>query len=151
MKHSGFTLIELVVVILIIGVLAAISIPKFLSATGQARTSELPGGMRTIMFAEDIYHSETDTFIACPWIDANNDNVNDNFNELLGIKIVGTYFHYGTSLDGDGYQAEGWIGKSFGGLALNTKVSISEDHIYTYEGDSDDIARLKSYSRAFLR
>ncbi len=38
-KQRGFTLIELVVVIIILGVLAAVAVPKFTDLSGDARTA----------------------------------------------------------------------------------------------------------------
>ena len=43
MKREGFTLIELVVVLVIIGFLAAIAIPKFVDLTGQAKKASEDG------------------------------------------------------------------------------------------------------------
>ena len=42
-KQSGFTLIELVMVIVILGILAAVALPKFVNLGGNARTSVIQG------------------------------------------------------------------------------------------------------------
>lgn len=48
--HSGFTLIELVVVITILGILAAFAVPRFVALEGEAReatTEALSGSVRS--------------------------------------------------------------------------------------------------------
>ena len=42
-KQSGFTLIELVIVIIVLGILAATAVPKFIDLQGDARASALRG------------------------------------------------------------------------------------------------------------
>lgn len=54
-KKSGFTLIELMIVILIIGVLIAIAIPNFIAATDKAKIASLKSNMRTLKLAVETY------------------------------------------------------------------------------------------------
>jgi len=54
MNRRGFTLIELVMVIVIIGILAAIAIPRFVDLTGQADQAATRGGLGAIRAAAAI-------------------------------------------------------------------------------------------------
>ena len=58
-SNKGFTLIELVVVIAILGILAGIAIPRFMDATATARGAKIVADMRTIDSAIMMYNAKT--------------------------------------------------------------------------------------------
>jgi len=57
-KQSGFTLIELVVVIIILGILAVTAAPKFINLQSDARVSTLQGMKAAIQGANSLYYSK---------------------------------------------------------------------------------------------
>ena len=56
-KQKGFTLIELVLVIVILGVLAAIALPKFVALQADARIAKMNGALASIKAAAVLAHS----------------------------------------------------------------------------------------------
>ena len=56
-KHSGFTLIELVIIIVILGILAAFAIPKYITLDKEARISKVNGLKSAIRSAALMTHA----------------------------------------------------------------------------------------------
>jgi len=70
-NKKGFTLIELIILVAIIGILADIAIPNFLKFQAKARQAEAKSNLSAIYVAQLAYFSNTNTYantIAAPAI-----------------------------------------------------------------------------------
>ena len=55
MKYKGFTLVEILIVVIILGILAAIVIPQFTQASNDARMSSLTSDLQTVRAQVELY------------------------------------------------------------------------------------------------
>ena len=57
-REAGFTLVELLVVMLILGLLAAIAIPSFFNQRDKAKDADAKAGVRTAQTAMETYATD---------------------------------------------------------------------------------------------
>lgn len=62
LKASGMTLIEIMIVIVIIGIIAAIAYPNFVDYVREARRADAMGQLLTLQMAEEEYRLKNTTY-----------------------------------------------------------------------------------------
>jgi type IV pilus assembly protein PilA len=62
-RNAGFTLTELMITVVLIGILAAIAIPNFLSYQAKSRRAEAYANVVAIATSELSFQAETDTYV----------------------------------------------------------------------------------------
>jgi prepilin-type N-terminal cleavage/methylation domain-containing protein len=124
MTKQGFTLIELMVVIVIIGVLASLAIPRFTDASVKAKIAEAP---RVIASFESAYLAGV--------AEGNVSSANLVF-ETTGVNNDSKWFSYTlmgcaqeTAKDADGIQAgvRATMGKIPSGQTMHNSYNVNSD------------------------
>jgi prepilin-type N-terminal cleavage/methylation domain-containing protein len=86
-RQKGFTLIELMIVVVIIGILAALAIPRFMAATTKSKQSEAKGILKQIYTMERTYRQANNTYwgagVSADAAVANRDNF-----ATIGVQVM---------------------------------------------------------------
>ena len=99
-NQKGFTLIELMIVVAIIGILAAIAIPNFLNYQLKAKTAEAKTNIGAIRTSQDSYKAENDVYLDCA---ANTGTFNTGQKQTWTIVAASGFDTIGFEPSGDVY------------------------------------------------
>ena len=85
-NRKGFTLIELMIVVVIIGILAALAIPRFMAASKKSKISEAKLVVKQIWTASQVYYEEQGAYPPAATLDIFADGVLNA--DLAGIGLI---------------------------------------------------------------
>ncbi|GJA05779.1 prepilin-type N-terminal cleavage/methylation domain-containing protein [Aeromonas caviae] len=137
-KQSGFTLIELVIVIIILGILAVTAAPKFLNLQDDARLAAANGVKASLQSSSQLVYSKA----AIQGIESSSGAVS------VAGTTVDTSFGYPVNADaGKTVALDGWSGAMSGTIATfkpsnepNSKCAVTYNNAITAAGGVPSIA-----------
>lgn len=103
-SESGFTLVELLVVMLILGLLAAIAVPSFFNQRDKARDADAKAGVRTAQTAMETYATDNGgayTGATVALLEGIENTLNDVNLAPAPVVTAGTYTVSATSTTGN--------------------------------------------------
>lgn len=120
-KRKGFTLLELLIVVVIIGVLATFAIPQFLKATERARYGKAQNTLSLISQGVKMYYADTGDF-------TNNIQELDAYVEIYNQQNADKDWTY--SVNGSAAASYTVEATRSGGSYNGDNVTLSQDNVW---------------------
>ena len=146
LKAKGFTLIELMIVVAIIGILAAIAIPRFAQMLEKSREGATKGNLGSIKSAASIYYGDTQGSWPSTLQSYSTYAFSKYLDSISTVKVTGAFVAGSTSPAGNlvtmttqssvpAGSGTGWLYDSnFGSVYVNSTVRDSKQLPYSFYG-----------------
>jgi prepilin-type N-terminal cleavage/methylation domain-containing protein len=146
LKAKGFTLIELMIVVAIIGILAAIAIPRFAQMLEKSREGSTKGNLGSIKSAASIYYGDTQGIWPTTLQSATSYAFSKYLDNISPVKVTGAFVAGAPSPAGAKVSMTvgsgaptasdtGWMYDSaFGNVYVNSTVKDSKSIPYSFYG-----------------
>jgi type IV pilus assembly protein PilA len=153
---KGFTLIELMIVVAIIGILAAIAIPNFIKFQARSKQSEAKANLKAMFTAEKAFYQEKDRFSSLVGEVGFAPERNNRYNYSLTVNATGydnrSVAVATTATNATGIQADVFKGYQVdttgvtGGAPDGTAATLTTNFVGTAIGNIDADSTMDAWS-----
>ena len=139
----GFTLVEILIVVIILGILAAIVIPQFTNASNDARNNSIASTLQTVRSQMELFkiqHADTPPAITGMWSIMTGKSNTVDIQTVVATGVFGPYLQQAPVNPANGKSAVGaaasatvgWVYSVSGGQYTLQAVNTAGSGVLTY-------------------
>lgn len=142
MDSKGFTLVELMVIIVIIGILVAISVTRYSEQVNRAHVNSMVTTLRRIIDAQIVYNAANNGYAGC----ADSEEVE----KKLGVQATSEYFTYSVDVGSDSshFNITAEVVQKIGKIPVGQQVIITDSNTAKLLNPNERV--IVDYARSFF-